>query len=433
MTLTVRSERARLWLLALLQLTLLLDFMIMMPLGPELMRALTLSPALFGGLLSSYTFASALASLTAAYWLDRFERRQVLLTLYGTFIAATLACGLSTSTLGLLSSRIVAGGTAGILSATIMALVVDSVPAPRRGDALATIMTSYAISAVLGVPLGLSIAQLGSWRATFLVLAALSLLLWFALARSLPRSASSQASDEHHAQAQVATEQASERWFLQGPLVLGWCLTFVVVFAGFLLIPYLSTFMVANLGLSSTRLPWAYLCGGALTFFTMRGTGALVDTRGAAPVLACLLVATMVPHLLFTHLERAPVWRVVGLFVLFMTLTSGRMVPTIVLLTSRVAPGLRGRFMAINTATSDLASGLAAWLSGALLGRAPDGSLVGFPRMGWLAVATSALALGLLWLVQHSHAPSYPCFRSKRRDVRDSASSRPRTNLTLSE
>ncbi|MFP2899476.1 hypothetical protein [Corallococcus sp. 4LFB] len=123
----------------------------------------------------------------------------------------------------------------------------------------------------------------------------------------------------------------------------------------------------------------------------------MADRLGPARVLALLLVATMGPHLLFTHLPPSPLPVVALVFVLFMTLTSGRAIPTMALVASRVPPSLRGRYLAVNMAASDGASGLAAWMGGLALSTAPDGTLIGFARLGWLAVGVSALALGLLW------------------------------------
>jgi MFS transporter, DHA1 family, inner membrane transport protein len=307
--------------------------------------------------------------------------------LYAGFITATLLCGLATGATGLLVARTVAGGCAGLMGAVVIAIVSDLVPAERRGQAIGTVMTAYALSAVAGVPLGLSLANLGGWRAPFFVLAGLAGLVWLVLLRALPRV------DGHLTRAPggAPSEGFTPR------LALGWGLTFTVAFASFLLIPYLGAFMVGNVGLSLTDLPWVYLAGGAATFFSSRWIGRMADRLGPARALAVLLVATMGPHLLFTHLPPSPLPVVAVVFVLFMTLTSGRVIPTMALVASRVPPALRGRYLAVNMAASDGASGLGAWLGGLALITNPDGSLTGFSQLGWAAVAASTLALGLLW------------------------------------
>ncbi|WP_338276259.1 myxochelin export MFS transporter MxcK [Corallococcus caeni] len=381
-------ERPLLWLLAAVQFTHVVDFMMLMPLGPLLMQRLGLSATRFGALVSAYTLASAAMGVLGVFWLDRLERKRTLLLLYAGFIAATLLCGAATGATGLLIARTVAGACAGLMGAVVIAIVSDVVPAERRGQAIGTVMTAYALSAVAGVPLGLGLANLGGWRSPFIALAAVAGVVWFLLLRFLPRV------DGHLSQASGAGASTPG---LTPRLALGWGLTFTVVFASFLLIPYLGAFMVGNVGLSLTDLPWVYLAGGAATFVSSRGIGRMADRLGPARVLALLLVATMGPHLLFTHLPPSPLPVVALVFVLFMTLTSGRAIPTMALVASRVPPSLRGRYLAVNMAASDGASGLAAWMGGLVLSTAPDGTLLGFARLGWLAVGVSALALGLLW------------------------------------
>lgn len=389
-----KHERRLLWLLAGIQLTVLLDFMVLMPLGPQLIGELGLSAAQFGGLVSCYTLASALFGVSGLFWLHRLERRRTLLVLYGGFALATLACAAAGGALGLLVARVVAGACAGLLWAVVMDVLVEVVPEERRGAAMGVVMSAYAVSAVAGVPLGLWLAGWWGFRAPFWLLTFASIGLWLLAHRWLPASAAPRASEAAPAPA-AHLFRAPELWG-------GWALTFLVVSAGFLMIPYLGAFFVGTLEVRSEQLGLVYLCGGAATFFSSRLVGAAVDRFGPARVLAALLVASAAPHLLVTQLERARLVEVVASFVLFMTLTSGRMIPTMVLLTSRVAPELRARYLAVNTAVSDGASGTAAWLGGALLTTTPSGRLLGFDRIGQLAVAVSAAALFVLGLLARS-------------------------------
>ena len=385
-------ERTLLWLLAAVQFTHVVDFMMLMPLGPLLMQRMELSATRFGALVSAYTLASAAMGVLGVFWLDRLERKRTLLMLYAGFITATLLCGAATGPVGLLLARTVAGSCAGLMGAVVIAIVSDVVPAERRGQAIGTVMTAYALSAVVGVPLGLGLANQWGWRSPFVVLAALAGLVWLLLLRFLPRV------DSHLTRSTQAGDASAPSSVFTPRLALGWGLTFTVVFASFLLIPYLGAFMVGNVGLSLTDLPWVYLAGGAATLVSSRWIGRMADRLGPSRVLAGLLVATMAPHLLFTHLPVSPLPVIAAVFVLFMTLTSGRAIPTMALVASRVPPALRGRYLAVNMAASDGASGLAAWMGGLLLSTAPDGALIGFGPLGWLAVALSALSLGLLWV-----------------------------------
>ncbi len=386
-----RREPWVLLLLAAVQFTHLMDFMIVMPLGPEFMRLFGISAASFGVLVSAYTLASAGMGLLGGLWLDRFDRKRTLLVLYAGFIGATCLCGLAAGHGGLLAARTLAAACAGLMSAVIQATVGDLIPAERRGRAIGTVMAAYGLSAVAGVPVGLGLASQWGWRAPFWAIGALAAAVWGGLAVLLP------AVDGHLSREPAARGTPARPEWTPG-LALGWVLTFGVVFAGFLLIPYLSPFMVGNLGLRLSDLSWVYLCGGAASLVSARGIGRLVDRLGPVRVLGGLLVATTVPFLVFTHLSAASLPVVAGVFVLFMGLTSGRAIPTMALVASRVPPALRGRYLAVNMAASDGASGLGAWMSGLLITVAPGGALEGLDSVGWLAVGVTGGALVTLWL-----------------------------------
>ncbi|MFY0573612.1 MFS transporter [Cystobacter fuscus] len=247
-----KSEQRMLWLLAAVQFTHLLDFMIVMPLGPEFMRRLGITAAQFGVLVSAYTLASAGMGLLGGLWLDRFDRKRTLLGLYAGFIVSTLLCGMSDTHLGLLGARTVAGACAGLMSAVVQAIIGDVIPAERRGRAIGTVMASYGLCAVAGVPLGLWLASQWGWRSPFWVICALGGGLWLALLFVLP------AVDQHLAGRREARGGATAGPGWSPALALGWVLTFCVVFSGFLLIPYLSPYMVGNLGLELSDLSWVY-------------------------------------------------------------------------------------------------------------------------------------------------------------------------------
>jgi MFS transporter, DHA1 family, inner membrane transport protein len=244
MTETSPSERRLLWLFAGIQLTLLLDFMILMPLGPQLMQAFEISTSGFGLLVSAYTFASAVMGLLGAVWVDRFARRTLLSWLYGGFTLATLCCALAPNAAVLLGARVLAGAAAGLLWAVVMALIVDTVPESRRGSAIGLVMSAYAVSAVGGVPAGLLLASVAGFRAPFVLVTGLSGALWLFSRWAVPKAAPS-----------APTVDGGLGKLLRTPGVrVGWLLTFLVVSAGFLLIPYLGTFMVGSLGLSQREL-----------------------------------------------------------------------------------------------------------------------------------------------------------------------------------
>ena len=182
----MKSERTILYLFAAVQFTHIMDFMVMMPLGPQLMRELAISPLQFGYLISAFAITAGVVGLAVAPFADRFDRRRLLLIAYAGFTLGTLACGLSSSWGMLLVSRAVCGAFGGVSGATIMAIVADVVPPERRAHGMGIIMTAFSVAAALGVPFGLKLAQWLRWEAPFLTVATVALLVWISLYRILP-------------------------------------------------------------------------------------------------------------------------------------------------------------------------------------------------------------------------------------------------------
>ena len=381
------TERRLLLLLAAMQFTHLLDYMILIPLGAELMRVFSVTAAQFGLLIGVYTLASALTGICGALWLDRGDRRITLLMLYAGFIVATFGCALAPNFAALMAARALAGACAGLMTATVMALIVDRVEPARRGAAMGTVMSAFGASAVAGVPLGLFLAAQSSWRLPFFFVAALAIAVWLLLFRVLP-STRAAAGARHASIGDI---------FAMPGLAFGWLLTFCIVFAGFLIVPYIGAFLNGNLGVSVADLSWIYLAAGAATFFSARWIGRAADRVGPARVLTLLMLASVLAHLAFTHLPPSPLPLIAAVFVAFMVLTSSRAIPALSLIAGMVPPPLRGRYMAANMACSDAASGLAAWTAGLIVSGAPSAPLNDFGQVGWLAVGVTAIGLCVLW------------------------------------
>ena len=171
------NERALLLTLAGMQFTHIVDFMVMMPLGPQLTRLMAITDAQFGLLVSAYTLAAGASGLLASLYVDRFERKRLLLWLYAGFILATLACGLAPGYGSLMAARVTAGLFGGVLGALVQTIVGDVVPFERRGHAMGVVMGSFSLATVAGVPLSLFIAAHLGWHASFIAIAAASVVL----------------------------------------------------------------------------------------------------------------------------------------------------------------------------------------------------------------------------------------------------------------
>ena len=354
------SERTILLLLALVQFTHIVDFMILMPLGPQLMRELTLTPQAFSGLVAAYTIAAGTVGLAAAPFLDRFDRRRALLIAYAGFAGATLLCGLVHS-----GGALLAAGAMGI------------------------IMTAFSAAAALGVPFGLVLAHRFRWEAPFLFLAALAVLAWLALARWLP-------SVRGHIDDGPGPGGGLRAFgeLLRDPNAgRGLLFMSALVFGHFLIIPLMPEHLVQNVGVPEPDLWLVYLTGGICSSLSGPLIGRLADRYGRVRVLTVLVAVAAVVTLALAYSGPQPLWRALVLGGAFFVFASGRFIPGSAIMSLAVPPNRRGAYMSLNACVRDLTSGVTSALGGWLVVKTADGHLVGYGRLGALAVVGGLLSL----------------------------------------
>ena len=280
--------------------------MIMMPLGPEFIRELNINTHEFGLLLSSYTFAAALAGVFATYFVDRFERRVLLLSLYACFIIATLVCGLAPDYHSLFIARAFAGAFGGILGSLVQTIVADSIPFERRGKALGTVMSAFSVSTVAGVPLSLLLANnipyLG-WRAPFFFIALISTLILYLGYRNIPRIIG-------HLDQTHEGSRLSQIWnvFSAHQHLRVFFFMALIMLTGFSVIPYIALYLTSNVGIDNGYIPLIYLCGGIATLMSSRVIGQMADRYGKVKIFKILAIASLIPLLVTTNLIPVPLW-----------------------------------------------------------------------------------------------------------------------------
>ncbi|ASL75346.1 MFS transporter [Ralstonia pseudosolanacearum] len=388
-----QHERRLLWLLALTQFTIIMDFMVMMPLGPQIMHTFGIGPAAFAAAVSAYSWCSGASGLLAATYIDRFDRRRLLLTVYALFSLSNLACALAGTFPLLLAARAFAGLSGGVLGSVILAIVSDVVPPARRGAATGVIMSSFALAAVAGVPIGIALGAHLGWAAPFFLLTALTALFWLGARQTVPPLTAHLREDGHSLGQilgglwQLLTHPHHLRAFV---------LTFVMMSSHMMVIPFISPVLVANHGIAPQDLSWLYVAGGAATFFTSRAVGRLADRYGRRRVFVAAALLSFIPVLVMTHL---PAWPFIGMllfFPCFMVILSSRMVPMQALMTTVPAPQVRGAFLSANSAVMSIGTGCGAWLGGLLLSTGAGGQIDGYGFNGWVAVVASLFCV--LWI-----------------------------------
>jgi predicted MFS family arabinose efflux permease len=385
------TERTLLLLVAAVQFVNVLDFVMVVPLGPDFASALGIPVSSLGLVTGSYTLAAAAAGAAGSAFLDRFDRRSALAVAMGGLVVATAAAGLATGLGTLLAARVAAGLFGGPATSLSFAIVADAVPPARRGRAMGLVMGAFSVASVVGVPGGLWLAQAGGWRMPFFAVAGLGALVVAGALLAMPPM-------RRHLAAGAAASTGYA--FLRDPTaLLSLTATATTMAATFCIVPNLAAFLQYNAGWPRSRLGALYMVGGVLTFVVLRVVGRAIDRFGA-PAMAAVGTAVMIGNLGLDFWPRTPLLAAWLLFLLFMLGNSFRH-PSLVSLASRVPrAGDRARFQSTQSAVQHLASAAGAMASTALLGTGPRGELVGMDRVALLSGALALSLPALLWLVQ---------------------------------
>lgn len=377
--------------LAGIQFSHVLDFMIMMPLGPILMRELGISTHEFGLLVASYSFSSALSGLFASVFVDRFERKRLLLSMFGLFGLATLSCGLAPGYATLMIARGFAGAFGGVMGALVQTIVGDTIPFARRARASSIVSTAFSFSTVAGVPLSLWLANHFQWRAPFFFIVVLSIIFILIALRILPEL-------RHHISSEKRLHPFVELFAVMRDLNHLRALLFsaLIIFAGFTVVPYLTVYAVNNLAINQHDIPFVYFAGGAATLITARLIGLWADLKGKVEIYRLIALLSILPLFAVTHLQSASlgVWLIFTTF--FFVFISGRFIPAMAIISSAAQPKLRGTFMSLNATVQSLAMGLAATLAGFIVTQQSNGQIAGYQNVGYVAIGANLLAV---WFV----------------------------------
>ncbi len=386
------SERRLLLLIGAVQFANVLDFMMVLPLGPDFARALSIPTSKLGLVGASYTAAAAFSGIVGAWVLDRFDRRKALAVVLVGLAIGTASGAFATSLESMLGARLLAGAFGGPATSLSLAIVSDVVPAERRGRAMGAVMGGFAVASVLGVPAGLELAQLGGWRLPFLAVAVLGASLAATAAFVLPPL------DLHLRAGSRPT--SSVREVLREPTTaLALLATAALMTAQFALVPNIPAYWQYNLGYPRERLGLLFIAGGIVSFATMRVAGRLADRAGAAVTAAAATVLYVgVLFAAFIFPGRSP--PALALFVGFMAASSFRMVPMQALSSRVPAPHERARFISAQSVVQHLGAATGAFVASNMLWQLPGGRLGGMSGVASVAMVLAAAVPGLLWLLE---------------------------------
>jgi DHA1 family inner membrane transport protein len=382
-------ERIILCILAAVQFTVIVDFMIVMPLGPQLMRTLAITPAQFGMIVSSYTFAAGAAGLVASAIVDRFARRATFMTLNAGFLLGTLACALAPGYYSLLAARILTGAFGGILGGMAMAIIGDVFPEERRGRATGSLMIGFSLASIVGVPLGLFLGTNYGWHVPFVVLAVFGIPALVFSRVSLPPLDSHVGKEHGHPIASLVET------FTHSNHLKAFALIVTLMIGNFTVFPYLSAYLVGNVGMTEQQLPWVYVAGGLLSFVASPIIGRLADQFGKLKVYRYIAPCSALMMIVITHLPPVPTLLSVLVFGTMMVCNVGRMIPAMAMVTSSVEPRRRGAFLSANSSVQHIACGLGAYIGGAIIAETSTHRIEHFGTVGWIAAASTILSLWL--------------------------------------
>jgi predicted MFS family arabinose efflux permease len=390
--LKLQNEKLVLLLLAAIQFTTNLDFLIIMPLGPQYMRVLHITPAQFNSMVAAYAIAAGISGVTAGFFLDRFDRKPALLWLFLGFAVGTLFCALAPTYHLLVAARAIAGLFGGVTGAVILAIVGDVIPENRRGAAMGLVMSAFSVASIVGVPLGLVLASSFDWHMPFYAIAGISVPILVAVFRCVPplRGHMEHAREEHPAARMLAV-------LMEPNHQMAFLFMAVLTCAGFIIFPTMATYMVYNVGLTEKQLPFIYLTGGSATVFTMNWIGRWADRSGKRRVFTYMSMAACVPILALTNLPHVPLAAALATSTLLMICMSGRFVPAMAMMTATVESRYRGGFMSVNSSVQQFSCGLAAWISGAIIGQADNQEITHYPVAGMVSVGC---VLTCIWLAR---------------------------------
>lgn len=384
------SEGVLIAMLAAINFTHIMDFVIMAPLSATLKHAMSISTKEFGYLVSIYTFSAAAGAVIAFFNIDKYDRRTAVLFLYAGFIAANVLCALAPQYKFFMMARLFAGLFGGVLNVLIMSVIGDVVPMERRGKATGMVMAAFSAASVIGIPSGLILVDIfKDYHAPFWLLSVLSMIVGLILWLKFPSiKRHLEFTGEKTPPMQILKEFAQNPNIIRALLFIS-----VLMIAGFSIVPFISDYLVNNVGLDINELKYVYLCGGLATVFSSILVGKLADKFGKVKTFIVTGLISIIPIAAVTVLPQMQLGYVLMFNVVFFMCFGARFVPAMTLMTSCVMPHRRGSFLSVSSAVQQLASGIAVMIASSIIVNDAKGALHHFGWVGVVACTATVISI----------------------------------------
>jgi len=381
-------------ILAFLQFTIVLDFMVLSPLGAILMPELDITPVQFSHLVSAYAYSAFVSGILAAGFADKFDRKKILLFFYAGFLIGTILCGFAPDYWSLLIARIITGLFGGVVGSVVFAITTDLFNMQVRGRVMGFVQMAFAASQVLGLPIGLLLANKLNWHAPFLLIAGIGALVFFVIYFKM------KAVDAHLAiQRNLSPFKHLIKTITRKRYLTGFGATVLLATGGFMLMPFGSAFTVNNLGIDLDHIPLIYLFTGITTMIAGPFIGKMSDSIGKFKIFFIGSILSMLLVLIYCNLGLTPLFMVILVnAILFIGITA-RMISAQALMSAVPEPADRGAFMGLNSSIQQLAGGLAASLAGLIVVQEADGKLSHYPILGYVVTAAMVITMFMMYII----------------------------------
>lgn len=392
-------EKLVIFILAISQFTVILDFMVMSPLGDLLIKSMDIGASSFGVVVSAYAFSAGISGMLTAGFADKYDRKKLLLFFYSGFIIGTIFCGIANSFYTLVAARIITGLFGGVIGSISMAIITDLFALEKRGRVMGFVQMGFGASQVLGIPIGLYIANKLGWEAPFLFIAGFAILIAVLIALRLKPVTSHLVLQTH---SQNAFKHLTNT-LKKSSYRIGFLTTAVLSVGGFMMMPYGTVFAVNNLQISHEQLPFLFMASGLSSLVIMPLIGKLSDRLDKNKLFAVATVWLMIVCIIYTNLSATPFLLVLCINILMMIGIMSRMVPSTALISAVPEMQDRGAFMSINASLQQVSGGIAAVIAGLIVYQYDKNSpLEHYNIVGYTVVAVSAISIFLMTRVNKS-------------------------------